>query len=90
MLPKTLTARTLIRGIGLRRSFGRSIYKPATITTELWIGNTNDTNQSNRNQLVYNDYQFTTQLLDGRITWVSGLTNSLNLATIFTESPMAP
>ncbi|MEM7036008.1 MAG: TonB-dependent receptor, partial [Bacteroidota bacterium] len=42
--------------------------------------NTNNTDQSNRNALVYNDYQFTTTVFDGRATWVSGFTNSLNFA----------
>lgn len=42
--------------------------------------NTNDTRQSNNNQLVYNDYQFTTRLMDDRITWVTGVTNQINFA----------
>lgn len=46
MLPKTLTPQKLIRGIGLRRAFGRSIYRPSVLTTEVWMGNTSDTNSS--------------------------------------------
>jgi iron complex outermembrane receptor protein len=42
--------------------------------------NTNDTRQSNNNQLVYNDYQFTTRLWNDKITWVTGVTNQFNFA----------
>lgn len=42
--------------------------------------NTNDTQQSNKNALLYNDYQFTTQFMDERITLVSGATATLNFA----------
>lgn len=36
--------------------------------------NANDTGQSNNNTLFYNDYQFTTQFMDDRVTLVSGAT----------------
>ncbi len=40
--------------------------------------NTNDTGQSNHNSMWYNDYQFTTRMLDDRLTWVLGATASFN------------
>lgn len=42
--------------------------------------NTNDTQQSARNQLVYNDYQYTRQFWDDRITMVAGATAIFNFA----------
>lgn len=42
--------------------------------------NTNDTNQSNKNAVVYNDYQFTTRIFGGRVTWVTGATAQINFA----------
>jgi outer membrane receptor protein involved in Fe transport len=41
--------------------------------------NKNNTNQSSLNTMIYNDYQFSTRIWDGRINWVSGGTASLNL-----------
>ncbi|MFN8395786.1 MAG: TonB-dependent receptor [Bacteroidia bacterium] len=40
--------------------------------------NTNDTYQSNYNAIYYNDYNFSTHLLDERLTWVIGGTFSYN------------
>ncbi len=42
--------------------------------------NVNDTDQSNTNWLVYNDYQYTKFLLDDRMTWVAGVTGIYNLS----------
>lgn len=42
--------------------------------------NVNDTDQSNNNWLIYNDYQFTKFLKDNRITWVVGATGIYNFA----------
>lgn len=41
---------------------------------------TNNTNQSNKSSVFYNDYQYTTFILDERVTWVSGATFTANFA----------
>lgn len=41
---------------------------------------TNNSNQSNRSTVAYNDYQYTTAVLDDRATWVSGATFIYNSA----------
>lgn len=41
---------------------------------------TNNTNQSNRSSVFYNDYQYNTSLLEGRLNWVSGATFIYNSA----------
>lgn len=41
---------------------------------------TNNSNQSNRSTVAYNDYQYTTSVLDDRVTWVSGATFIYNTA----------
>ncbi len=40
--------------------------------------NTNDTGQSSNNSMFYNDYQYTTRMLDDRLTWVVGASGSYN------------
>lgn len=40
--------------------------------------NTNDSQQSNYNSMYFNDYNFSTHLLDDRLTWVVGGTLSYN------------
>lgn len=41
---------------------------------------TNNSNQSNRSTVAYNDYQYTTTIWDDRVTWVSGATYIYNSA----------
>jgi iron complex outermembrane receptor protein len=41
---------------------------------------TNNSNQSNRSTVAYNDYQYTTAIWDDRVTWVSGATYIYNSA----------
>ncbi|MFN8395787.1 MAG: TonB-dependent receptor [Bacteroidia bacterium] len=41
--------------------------------------NINDTQQSNRNYMFYNDYTFTKRFLDNRLAWVIGGTASYNI-----------